>query len=71
MKTVRGMKAPHLVPLSRQVVKVLKELREYTGGGETALSEPVQREPANIGYGPFERLAPPGIRQGRNDRARF
>ncbi|MBY6109115.1 tyrosine-type recombinase/integrase [Halomonas sp. DP1Y21-3] len=31
------MRRPHLVPLSRQAVEKLKELKEYTGGGELLL----------------------------------
>jgi integrase len=51
MKSVRGMRSPHIVPMSRQVTGILKDLRQYTGGGKFLFPSPfnVNRQISDMG----------------------
>jgi integrase len=51
MKSVRGMRSPHIVPVARQVLKILKDLRQYTGSGRLLFPSPfnVNRQISDMG----------------------
>ena len=51
MKSAKGMRSPHIVPLARQVVNILKDLRQYSGGGRLLFPSPfnVNRQISDVG----------------------